>query len=54
MKKNYTIDSVKNGYTISLYPYPVNGEATQWVARSWKEVLEILEEIGAPDFKQDK
>ena len=46
MTKHYEIAAVENGYVI-LHP---GVEHKKWVARSWAEVLEILTEIGAPDF----
>ena len=46
LAKEYKVSATENGYII-LQP---GTTYKQWVARSWAEVLEILEEIGAPDF----
>jgi hypothetical protein len=51
MRKRYIIEAVENGYLINLFV--LGNSHGQWVAHSWKEVLEILEEIGAPDFEQE-
>jgi len=46
--QTYMICSMENGYTIEH----LLGDT--WVARSWAEVIEILTEIGAPDYKENK
>jgi len=46
------IRSVVNGYTISVTKFGGSeiGVATEYVARSWAEVFDILKEVGAPDY----
>lgn len=51
MKVYYTIRPTKNGYVITLYSG--DGRDSEWIARSWAEVGEVLEEIGAPDFVEE-
>ena len=48
-KRWYLIEAASNGYTIKESPVGrVVGRV--WVARSWAEVLEILQDVGAPDY----
>lgn len=45
--KRIWITALENGYKITL---DIEGPTKEWVARSWAEVLELLSEIGAPDY----
>ena len=47
--KRIIIDSVVNGYTILVTENGLDRE--EYIARSWREVLDILIEVGAPDFQ---
>ena len=48
------ITSVENGYTIEIHRW-IGGKSVsldRYVARSWAEVLELLEEVEAPDMSE--
>jgi len=46
--KQYIIVSTEDGYRVEYY-YGESG-MMRWIAPSWAVVIEILSEIGAPDF----
>ena len=49
------ITAVENGYTIKMYQKRENlvPQESNYVSRSWAEVLETLKSVGAPDFVQN-